>query len=74
MTWDEEETRVEELRRKAAKYRAEKEEDEADDWGDKWDQKNREKLTEERKITASQTSEAEAFLPLFYHVYLFFQL
>jgi len=38
MTYDDEETRIEELRRKAKRYGAEKEEeDEADDWGDKWD-------------------------------------
>jgi len=37
MSYDDEETRVEELRRKAKRYGAEKEEDEADDWGDKWD-------------------------------------
>ena len=34
MTWDEEETRVEELRGKAARSRAEEEKDEADDWND----------------------------------------
>ena len=40
MTYDDEETRIEELRRKAKRYGAEKEEDDADDWSDKWDQKN----------------------------------
>ena len=39
MTYDDEETRIEELRRKAKRYGAE-EKDEADGWGDKWDQKN----------------------------------
>jgi len=36
MTYDDEETRIEELRRKAKRYGAE-EKDEADGWGDKWD-------------------------------------
>lgn len=37
MTYDDEETQVKELRRKAMRYGAEKEKDGDDGWDDKWD-------------------------------------